>query len=293
MFVATTKACERIASLKPDIVILHTPHGISLSKSVGIYMNSIAKGNALWNGKWDEFGVEIPLDTDLALKIIQHFEEDGIDAQGVNSFARTEAPLRWGEVVPLWYLEQQFKKSDQQPKYVILSQSMKKGNASQDKMTIGKSLAKFVNSLEARVVFAVSGDLSHAHTHRDTDNPLYFPDPRWNMPKSDKAAVFDRAIEGWANSSNVDLIGSDTKLPSYDKAKAWDITLAAAWLDHAIELQPEALSCGIGGFIVLHGILSQYDKKIDSQVFGRFAPTYYGMIAVVFSCSKQEKQKFT
>ena len=282
LFNATTNACKKIAELKPDIVILHTPHGMSLSKSVGVYMNNKAKGNALWNEKWNEFQVEIPLDNELALKLIQHFEEEGIDAQGVNAFARTDAPLRWGEVVPVWYLEQQFKKLGQQPKYVILSQSMKRGDFSSEKMAFGKSVARFLAIIDARVVFAVSGDLSHAHTHSYTDIPLYLPDPRWNMPKSCKAVVFDRAIEGWATSCGLNLIDSQEPLPSCEEARIWDITLAPAWLDQAIELQSEALSCGIGGFIVLHGILSQCDRKIHSQVFGRFAPTYYGMIAVAF-----------
>ncbi|XP_028415640.1 uncharacterized protein LOC114539004 [Dendronephthya gigantea] len=283
LFDATTKACEEISELKPDIVMLHTPHGISLSKSIGIYMNNVAKGNALWNGKWDEFKVEVPIDTELATKIVEHFEEDEIDAQGVNSFARTEAPLRWGEVVPLWYLEREFKKSKQQPKYVILSQSMRRGNMGEDKLVIGKSLAKFLKKIETRVVLAVSGDLSHTHAHSYCDIPLYLPDPRWNLSHSDTAVVFDRAIEGWAISGDSNLIGSDAQLPSCDKAVLWDVSLAKAWLDQTIELQPQAKSCGIGGFIVLHGLLSQCDQKIYSKVFGRFAPTYYGMIAIVFS----------
>ena len=262
--------------------MLHTPHGISLSKSVGVYMNNIAKGNALWNGKWDEFEVEVTIDAEMAKKIIEHFEEDQIDAQGVNSFSRTEAPIRWGEVVPLWYLEREFKKSKQQPKYVILSQSMRRENIGQEKMLIGKSLAKFIKSIDARVVLAVSGDLSHTHTHSYGDIPLYLPDPRWNMPPSDTAAVFDRAVEGWAISGDLNLIGSDARLPSCDKALTWDISLAQAWLYQAIELQPQALSCGIGGFIILHGLLSECDEKIYSKVFGRFAPTYYGMTAIVF-----------
>ena len=283
LFHATTNACQKIAKLKPDIVILHTPHGISLSKSVGVYMNSKAKGNALWNEKWDEFQVEIPLDNELALKLIDHFEEEGIDVQGVNSFSGREVPLRWGEVVPVWYLEQQFKKLTQQPKYVILSQSMKRGDLSNDKMAIGKSLAKFVDKVDARVVVAVSGDLSHTHAHGHADIPLYLPDPRRSIPQSRKAAVFDRAIEGWASSCDVNLIESNQPLPQCEEARIWDKKMAPAWLDQAIELQPEALSCGIGGFIVLHAILSDSDKEIHSQVFGRFAPTYYGMISVIFS----------
>ena len=269
--------------MKPDIVVLHTPHGISLSKSVGVYMNSKAKGNALWNEKWDDFEVDVPLDTELATKIIQHFEQEGIDAQGVNSFARTEAPLRWGEVVPLWYLERQFKKSGKQPKYAILSQSLKKGDFLQEKMAIGASLERFLSKVDKRVVFAVSGDLSHAHSHSYSDIPLYLPDPRWNMPKSDHAQIFDRAVEGWANGSDPALIELDIQLPSND-CSIWNITVAKEWLQQAVTLQSKALSCGIGGFVVLQGILSRCNAPIHSQVLGRFAPTYYGMAAIVFFC---------
>lgn len=283
LFNATTKACKTIADLKPDIVILHTPHGLSLSKSLGVYLNAIAKGNALWNEKWDEFNVEVPLDTELALSILEHLKVEGVDAQGVNSFARTEAPLRWGEVVPIWYLEQQFKNSDQRLKYVILSESMNRTNLKTDKIAIGKALGKFVKTIDQKVVVAISGDLSHAHTPAYTNIPLYLPDIRWKISKSDKSVVFDRAIEAWATSCDTKLIGcSENVLPVYKEAKLWDAMIALDWLDHAVKLQPEALSCGIGGFIVVHGILSQSESKIFSQVFGRFAPTYYGMIALVF-----------
>ena len=282
MYDATTKACEKISELKPDILMLHTPHGMSLSKSVGVYTNCLAKGNALWKGEWDEFKVEVPLDNALAMKIIEHFEEDQIDVEGVNCFEGTEAPLRWGEVVPIWYLEREFKKSKQHPKYVILSQSMAKiGEAM---MVIGKSLAKFIKKIDAKVVLVVGGEFSHGHTHSYSYVPLYLPDPRWNLPPSDTAVVFDRAIEGWATSSDLNLIGSDARLPSCDKVVTWNVSLAKAWLDQAIVLQRQALSCVIGGLIVLHGLLSQCDQiKVYSKVLARFAPTYYGMAVIVFS----------
>ena len=70
----------------------------------------------------------------------------------------------------------------------------------------------------------------------------------------------------------------------------WDVVLARKWLDFASGLQTVARSCGIGGFVVLHGLLSKYSEKnsTHSQVFGRFAPTYYGMMAVVFSIKSKE-----
>lgn len=286
LFSTCTKAAECIAKLEPDVILLHTPHGICLSNNVGVYLNSRAKGNALWNGEWSEFEVEVPLDKELSKKILQHLQEDKIGAEGVNSFALTEAPLRWGEVVPLWYLQDGFKRSGQQPKYVLLSQSLKKhgANVHEERMAIGRSLAAVIEAADAKVAVAISGDLSHTHTHSYDNVSLYLADPRWNMPPSDMAKIFDRAIEGWVRSCGYDLIESKNPLPQRDETMKWDVPLAAKWLDFASGLQSVALSCGIGGFLVLHGLLSHCSRStIYSQVFGRYAPTYYGMIAAVFS----------
>ena len=43
--------------LQADLYMMHTPHGISLTESFGVYGNMSADGNALWNGEWSEFSV--------------------------------------------------------------------------------------------------------------------------------------------------------------------------------------------------------------------------------------------
>jgi len=48
-----------IAALQADLYIVHTPHGIGLSDAYAVYGNTHASGNALWNGHWSEFQVEI------------------------------------------------------------------------------------------------------------------------------------------------------------------------------------------------------------------------------------------
>jgi aromatic ring-opening dioxygenase LigB subunit len=44
------------------------------------------------------------------------------------------------------------------------------------RLDIGKKLAAFVDGLAQKVVFVISGDLSHAHP-TDVTDPLYLPAP--------------------------------------------------------------------------------------------------------------------
>jgi hypothetical protein len=50
-------AASTIAELEADLYVMHTPHGICISESYGIYGNTSAEGNALWLGEWSEFTV--------------------------------------------------------------------------------------------------------------------------------------------------------------------------------------------------------------------------------------------
>eukprot|EP01047_Picozoa_sp_COSAG01_P121898 COSAG01_NODE_50713_length_361_cov_0.694656_1_plen_35_part_01 len=34
--------------MRPDIVLLHTPHGVCLSSALGVYLNPGAEGRAEW-----------------------------------------------------------------------------------------------------------------------------------------------------------------------------------------------------------------------------------------------------
>lgn len=109
-------AAALIQAAAPDLIVLHTPHGISLSSSLGVYRGSGATGNALWMGAWENFKVHVEFDDAQASKLLAHFKDAGVDAQGINMFAG-DAPIRWAEVVPLWFLRDMLG-----VKFVILSQ---------------------------------------------------------------------------------------------------------------------------------------------------------------------------
>ncbi|KAI8489082.1 hypothetical protein Bbelb_333060 [Branchiostoma belcheri] len=149
----------------------------------------------------------------------------------------------------------------------------------------GGALSAFVDSLsDTRVVLAISGDLSHTHPH-SCDDPLYQPNPRWNIAVDQEAAgMFGRCTEGWAKSAPTDLLTS----PAQDiqaSGEIWDPVVSEQWLKRADELHPKALSCGIGGFWMLHAMLySQVERGVSfsHKFLAREAPTYYGMMVTLF-----------
>ena len=52
------------------------------------------------------FQVELPTDISCSTDLISHLKSKSVPAEELLTFAGLSAPLRWGEVVPLWYLAQ-------------------------------------------------------------------------------------------------------------------------------------------------------------------------------------------
>lgn len=170
---ALYSSCERAADLvekmKPDIVLLVTPHGLSLSSgSLGVYMSGAARGNALWNDQWQDIELSIPLGSELSPQLLDFVQQRGLKADGIITFSMMEAPIRWGEVVPLWFVN---KKIDSgKVKYMIVA-TARNTEGFDD---IGKAFHDFASSVQQRVAVVISGDLAHTHTAA-CNIPLYLP----------------------------------------------------------------------------------------------------------------------
>ena len=179
LFTSCSKAAEIVKKTCPDIIFLNTPHGICLRDAVGVYLNSTAKGNAEWNKNWSEFEVELKLDTQLADKFIEHLLSNGIAAEGITAFTKCEIPLRWGEVIPMWFLQDLMSTGGKEVKVVIFTNPVNKMRGPTllpSRANIGRSIATFMRGLDQRVLYVVSGDLAHNHK-TDCQNDLYLPDP--------------------------------------------------------------------------------------------------------------------
>ena len=104
LFRGCIEVSNKVSDWDPELIILHTPHGISLSGAAGIYLNDKAKGNALWNEEWADIEVCVDCDNKIANNLLKTMLSRGIKVDGISCFGATESPLRWGEVVPLWFL---------------------------------------------------------------------------------------------------------------------------------------------------------------------------------------------
>ena len=284
LYKSTSEAAEMAKATKPEVLFLNTPHGMCLTNSHCVYMNSKAKGNTEWNGQWTEYDVSVDLDSEMARSFLDHLQKDGVAAEGVNAFSACEAPLCWGEVIPVWFFKDLTAAG---VKVVIFSNPLKRKDPIllSEVARVGQSIATFLSGLEQRVLYVVSSDLAHSHK-TDCTLPLYLPDPRRNMPTSDTALPFDACIDNWIMCTPYSLESKNTPLKVKEKQSCvWECVSAQKWLTEALELKNTALSCGIYGFGILHGMLAaEIEGKaiFRAYLLCRVAPTYYGMVVAAF-----------
>jgi aromatic ring-opening dioxygenase LigB subunit len=101
------KISEKIAELNPDLILLLTPHGINLHQAINIYQPGIsdskASGNAEWNNQWIDYSVDVKLAGETCQDLYLYLKQRLSRVEGMLSFGGLSVPLRWGEVVPLYF----------------------------------------------------------------------------------------------------------------------------------------------------------------------------------------------
>jgi aromatic ring-opening dioxygenase LigB subunit len=177
------EAAEWVRTLQPDIILLSTPHGITLEKEWAIYNNTKAKGDARWGGRYAEFTAEIEVDTIMSTNLQKELVAQGLPVTLMTAFSsNVEAPLRWGEVVPLYFIQQALQRTGSsltepskswtgdKVKYVILTHPTRRTKEAatramqKELQDLGQGIASFFQAQSARVVILISGDLAHTHS---------------------------------------------------------------------------------------------------------------------------------
>lgn len=233
-----------ISKIDPDTVFFTTPHGISLSNDFGVYLNTTLEGNAEWEGKYEEYLVNVKIDTELSEKYLLYFKKNKCRISGITCFSGSvPAIARWGEAVPLWFLKHL--KSD----YVVLSQPTRRYDQALEMvpelLEMGKLTRKFFDSQDRNIIAVISADLAHTH---DKTGPYGF---------SDKAEEFDDLIRQWVHSLDQSIL-----------------------VDRAGSILDQALCCGFSGFVILQGMLKK--GKFKAEVLANEHPAYYGMQVASF-----------
>jgi aromatic ring-opening dioxygenase LigB subunit len=125
------KISEKIAQLNPDLLILLTPHGLNLHHAFNIYQPGVsdgrASGTAEWNHEWTNYSVDVELDGDTSRDLHSYLKQHLTNVEGMLAFGGLSAPLRWGEVVPLYFALHHWNTRDasigrRPPKVVLIAQ---------------------------------------------------------------------------------------------------------------------------------------------------------------------------
>lgn len=140
----------RIAQLKPDTIVITSPHSIMYADYFHISPGSEARGDLRAFGVGG-VEVKVPYDEVFAKAIGIQAEEDGIPA---GLLGEKDPKLDHGTLIPLRFL----KPFDLSFEAVRIGLS---GLPMIDHYRLGKSIAKAAEKLDRRIVIIASGDLSH------------------------------------------------------------------------------------------------------------------------------------
>ncbi len=147
---AYQEIARRIAELKPDTLIISTPHSIMYSDYFHISPGSSAKGN------FGRFGArEVAFRVSYDEEFVTHLEL-AADRKGLEAgtLGEKETSLDHGTMVPLYFIDQYLKEY----KLVRIGLS---GLPVTDHYKLGRCVAETADKLNRRIVFVASGDLSH------------------------------------------------------------------------------------------------------------------------------------
>jgi aromatic ring-opening dioxygenase LigB subunit len=254
---AATKVGKLVVEqLKPNIILLSTPHGMALDRDFNIYENSrisgfAAIGSDMHNASYPiyNFPLSAPSNSTLATELVEMLKREGKNVSGLKTFADSEpAAIRWGEVVPLSFMSKWLNHSQT----IVMSQPSRRYTDSVEMipelLDLGATLYTHLEAMEQTVLVVISSDLAHTHL---ADGPYGY---------SNSSEPFDLAIGKWAASLDSKYL-----------------------LQEAAHYAPTALSCGYTGLVALHGLLSSAPEGYwQPKLLANAHPTYYGMAVATF-----------
>jgi AmmeMemoRadiSam system protein A/AmmeMemoRadiSam system protein B len=247
---------DRIAVLRPDTIIVSSPHAVMYSD----YFN-VSSGSHAW-GDFGQFNAsrvsfEKTYDEEFTRKLNEELKEAGFP--GGTEYDR-EKMLDHGTMVPLYFIDQKY--TDYQLVRVSLS-----GLSLPMHYRFGMILRRVSEELDRNVVFVASGDLSHCQKE---DGPYgYQPE----------GPAYDARIMKTMGSGNFEelLEYEPAFLEKAEECGHRSFTILAGFLDRTA-VKPEVISheatFGVGYGVVLYTIegkdpsrnfLDQYEQKENEK----------------------------
>lgn len=189
---ACNKVGEEISKLKPETIVIITPHGTMFSDAIAISNEEEIRGNFTKFRDFDTF-IEGKIDKEFNQELINLCEEENIPAAGIDSNLlrrfNKEFELDHGAMIPMYFVNKFYKDY----KIVHVTYAML---SDIELYRFGMAIRQTANKLDKKIVLIASGDLSHRLTE---DGPYeYSPEGAKfdkelldNLQKGDVVSVFN------------------------------------------------------------------------------------------------------
>ena len=141
---------RRIAALKPDTIIVTSPHSIMYSDYFHISPGAKARGDLGRFGA-KTLAFQLDYDEEFVNELENCAEKEGVEA---GTLGEREPKLDHGTLVPLYFINKYY----QEYKLVRIGLS---GLSFTDHYKLGKCITRIADKLGRRIVLVASGDLSH------------------------------------------------------------------------------------------------------------------------------------
>ena len=147
---AYRQAAALVAELRPDTIVLSSPHSVLYSDYFHISPGRSARGD-MGQFRAPQLRFQVSYDTELVSELSRLAEEEGFPA---GTLGERRAELDHGTMIPLYYINQVY--TDYRLVRIGLS-----GLSLADHYRLGQMIQRAAEKLDRRVLFVGSGDLSH------------------------------------------------------------------------------------------------------------------------------------
>ena len=157
----TINSCEviakQIADIKPETIVLTSPHSLIYSDYFHISQGRMAKGNLRKFGvNEDKFQINVEYDSNFVSCLQEEAEKSGIAA---GTLGEQDPYLDHGAIVPLAFIHKHY------PDFKLVLTGIS-GFPRAEHYKYGMCIAKVAGLLNKNVVFLASGDLSHKASYQ-------------------------------------------------------------------------------------------------------------------------------
>ena len=313
-----TVSDQIVNQLKPDLIVLFTPHGICCDDEWSIYLNSFAKGSAEWNGEYSQFCIDNPkleMPTQFSIQCMNYINQLQTQLKksqknynyssnnkknkiinGIWNYTNG-APtlLQWGEVIPLYFIHKRYKqlKIDNSQSTNESIQSITENENEKEKEN------KNINEDRMPPVMIMTPPRQHRQykvSYQEMLDRIELIGSRLTDFFHNKGNIFDHEYKRILILISGDLAHTHQNKPyGYSKTASpfdqlineWAISGDEKMLDDASQIVSQAGACGWLGFLLLNQILKRLETKyfctIDRKnIVDACHPSYYGMMISAF-----------